>query len=137
MVTISRNDLQQLLRSCPNLKLVEVLSEPSYQDFHLQGAINVPLSDDFEERILKEIPDKNQTVIVYSLNFECTISEQAVQRLRELGYPNSYDYEPGKIDWNAAQLPIEDGSHQVDALKKKQRLLFSFPLLQLMNMLTP
>jgi len=86
MVTISRNDLQQLLRSCPNLKLVEVLSEPSYQDFHLQGAINVPLSDDFEERILKEIPDKNQTVIVYSLNFECTISEQAVQRLRELGY---------------------------------------------------
>lgn len=133
MVTISRNDLQQLLASCPNLKIVEVLPEPSYRDFHLQGAINVPLSDDFEERILAKIPDKNQTVIVYSLNFECTISEQAVQRLRKLGYQNSYDYEPGKIDWNAAQLPVEDGDRQVDAFKKKQGFLFSFSLLQLMN----
>lgn len=136
MVTISRNDLQQLLVSCPNLKLVEVLPEPAYRDFHLQGAINVPLSEDFEERVLEEIPDKNQTVVVYSLNFECTNSEQAVQRLRELGYQNIYDYEPGKIDWNAAQLPVEDGPPPMDALKKKQGFLFSFSLVHLLNVLT-
>ncbi len=125
MFTISRNELQALLISCPNLKLVEVLPESSYREFHLRGAINVPLSDDFEERILQKIPDKNQTVIVYSLNFECKNSEQAVCRLGTLGYQNVYDYEPGKIDWNAAQLPVESGFSSMDCFEKKQGLFFS------------
>jgi rhodanese-related sulfurtransferase len=141
MVTISRNDLQGLLVSCPDLKLVEVLPESSYREFHLRGAINVPLSDDFEARILQEIPDKNQTVIVYSLNFECKNSEQAVCRLMVLGYQNVYNYEPGKIDWNAAQLPVEKGlssidSSPIDSIEKKQGFLFSCALLSLFDMLS-
>lgn len=135
MVTISRNDLQGLLVSCPNLKLVEVLPESSYREFHLRGAINVPLDNDFEERILHEIPDKHQTVIVYSLNFECKNSEQAVRRLMILGYQNVYDYEPGKIDWNAAQLPVENGLSPTDSFEKKQGFLFSYTLLPLFDVL--
>lgn len=107
MLTISRNELQRRLTSCPNLKLVEVLPETDYREYHLRGAINVPLDDRFEEHVLKAVPDKNQTVIVYSLNFECENSEQATQLLLKMGYQSVYDYEPGKIDWNAAQLPIE------------------------------
>ena len=124
MVTISRNELQGLLTSCPNLKLVEVLPEASYREFHLQGAINVPLDDRFEEQVLKAIPDKNQTVIVYSLNFECKISEQAMQLLLKLGYQSVYNYEPGKIDWNAAQLPIEHGPHESSPEKQQGFLTF-------------
>ncbi len=123
MVTISRNELQGLMTSCPNLKLVEVLPEISYREFHVRGAINIPLSDRFEEQILKEIPDKNQTVIVYSLNFECKNSEQAMQWLLKLGYQSVYDYEPGKIDWNAAQLPIEHGDHETNSPEKQQGFL--------------
>ncbi|MCH9779166.1 MAG: rhodanese-like domain-containing protein [Planctomycetes bacterium] len=118
MVTISRNELQGLLASCPNLKLVEVLPEIAYREFHLRGAINVPLGDRFEEQIQKEIPDKNQTIIVYSLNFECKISEQAVQWLLKLGYQSVYDYEPGKIDWNAARLPIAHGPSELNSPEK-------------------
>lgn len=120
MMTISRNELQRLLTSCPNLKLIEVLPEVAYREFHLRGAINVPLDDRFEEHILKEVPDKNQTIIVYSLNFACKISEQAMQWLMELNYQSVYDYEPGKIDWNAAQLPIEHGDHEMYSPEKQQ-----------------
>jgi len=118
MLTISRNDLQRLLVSCPDLKLIEVLPESSYRDFHLQGAINIPLNDLFEERILREIPDKNHAIVVYSLNFDCNISEQAIDRLRKMGYQNIYDYEPGKIDWKAAQLSVEKGYQQMDSFNK-------------------
>lgn len=124
MLTISRSELQKLLNSCSNLKLVEVLPEASYKEFHLKGAINVPLGDRFAEQIQREIPDKYQIIIVYSLNFECQKSEQAMQCLQELGYQNIYDYEPGKIDWNAAQFPIESGSPGVNSSEKQQKSLF-------------
>lgn len=120
MMTISRNELQGLLTSYPNLKLIDVLPEAAYREFHLRGAINVPLDDRFEEHILKEAPDKYQTIIVYSLNFECKISEQAMQWLLKLNYQSVYDYEPGKIDWNAAQLPIEHGDHEMNSREKQQ-----------------
>lgn len=124
MVTISRNDLQGLIVSCPGLKLVEVLPEASYQKFHLRGAINIPLDPHFDEQFLQIFTDKNQTIVVYSLNFECKLSKQAVQRLQELGYRNIYDYEPGKIDWNAAQLPVEHGTPKTAPDVKQQGFLF-------------
>ncbi|WP_197995527.1 rhodanese-like domain-containing protein [Gimesia algae] len=86
----------------------------------LKGACQ---GDQFEEQILKEILDKNQTIIVYSLNFECKNSEQAMQCLLKLGYQSVYDYEPGKVDWNAAQLPIEHGPSESNAPDKQQGFL--------------
>ena len=44
--------------------LLDVRSRQEYQEVHLQGAVNVP---DFEliNRIQKEIPKKNQLIIIY------------------------------------------------------------------------
>lgn len=109
MLTISRKELQELIASCPDLKLIEVLSGTAFQEFHLLGAINIPLGNFFCEQVLQAIPDKNQTIVVYSLNYECKLSEQATQHILQLGYQRVYDYEPGKADWKAAQLPIEFG----------------------------
>ena len=109
MVTISRNELRELLETCSDLTLVEVLPAVSFLEYHLPGAINVPLSDCFNERVLILVPERSQTIVVYSLNFECRQSELATQCLLELGYQSVFDYEPGKIDWRAAKLPIEFG----------------------------
>ena len=35
-----------------------MLSEDKYKDFHVPGAVNVPLGDDFEERIETAIHSK-------------------------------------------------------------------------------
>ncbi|WP_417377736.1 rhodanese-like domain-containing protein [Gimesia sp.] len=114
MVTISRNELREFLKACPDLRLLEVLPEVSYLEYHLPGAINLPLGDCFNERVLRVFPDRSQAIVVYSLDFECLQSELATECLLELGYQAVFDYEPGKIDWRAAKLPIEYGSPILD-----------------------
>ena len=87
--------------------LVEVLSEESYEDFHLPGAINVPVrSDDFAKRI-QLAANKDDEVVVYCQNTECDASPRAAQKMEELGFTNVYDYEGGKEDWRSAGLPVE------------------------------
>jgi rhodanese-related sulfurtransferase len=107
MQTISRNELRQKLSNGHDLAVVEVLPEANYRKFHLPGAINVPLRDDFDERIQQAIPEKTQPVVVYCQSTECDASPKAAKRMDELGYQEVYDYEPGKADWEAAGLPIE------------------------------
>lgn len=89
--------------------LIDVLPAESYQQFHIEGAINVPLDDHFTERIQQITLNLSQLIVVYSLDFDCSHSSEALQRLRDLGYQNLFDYEPGKIDWSAAQLPTRQG----------------------------
>jgi rhodanese-related sulfurtransferase len=89
------------------LALVEVLDSKFYRKFHLPGAINVPLDEDFDERIQQSVPDKNRTVVVYCLDAECEASPKAARRMDELGYQQVFDYEAGKVDWQEAGLPVE------------------------------
>lgn len=107
MHTISRDKTNELL-SNDGVTLVEVLSAEKYNDYHLPGAINVPLGDQFDQRIQAAIPDKSVPVIVYCYDAECDASPKAAQRMDELGYRTVYDYEAGKVDWKEAGLPIEE-----------------------------
>jgi len=106
MRTIDRQKLNERLAN-DDLTLVEVLAEKYYRKFHLPGAVNVPLDDEFDRRIQDTVPDKNRTVVVYCLDTECDASRKAAQRLDELGYQNVLDYEAGKMDWQEADLPVE------------------------------
>lgn len=68
--------------------LLDVRSKQEYNEGHLQGAVNVP---DFEliNRIQKEIPKKNQLIIIY-----CQYggrSRNAYMIMRRLGYTNIYN----------------------------------------------
>lgn len=107
MKTLSRQEVNQKLEANEAV-LVEVLAADKYADFHLPGAVNVPLDDDFEVQIQETIPDKSAPVVVYCYDTECQASEKAAQRMEALGYQNVYDYEAGKVDWKEAGLPVED-----------------------------
>lgn len=68
--------------------LIDVRSHQEYREGHLQGAINIP---DFEiaNRIQREIPKKNQLIILY-----CQYggrSKTASLIIRKLGYTNIYN----------------------------------------------
>lgn len=68
--------------------LIDVRSNQEYKEGHLEGAINIP---DFEikNRIQKEVPKKNQLVIVY-----CQYggrSRKAIKIMRMMGYSNIYN----------------------------------------------
>jgi rhodanese-related sulfurtransferase len=107
MKPISREEVKQKWQREEPFTFVEVLSHDVYKDFHLPNALNVPLNEDFEDRIQQAVPDKNQEVIVYCKNKDCTASPTAAKKIDQLGYRHVYDYEAGKEDWKAAGLPIE------------------------------
>jgi rhodanese-related sulfurtransferase len=104
MKTLSRDEVRQ---KSDEATVVEVLSEDEFSNFHLPGAINVPLGQNFEQRIQAAVPNKAQPVIVYCMDTECNASEQAAEKLDQLGYEQVYDYEAGKLDWKQAGLPVE------------------------------
>lgn len=104
---ISREELSRRIGSEEDLPLVEVLEEKYFRSFHLPGAVNVPLDDEFDRNIQGALPDKTQPVVVYCLDEECTASTQAAQRMQQLGYQKVYDYTAGKDDWKEAGLPVE------------------------------
>ena len=106
MNTITRDELKTLLDENENTTLVETLPEKSYRDFHLPGAINVPLGEDFDEEIQKAVPDTEQRVVVYCQDKACDASPKAGSRMEQLGYKNVLDYEAGKMDWKNAGLPV-------------------------------
>lgn len=68
--------------------LIDVRSNQEYREGHLRGAINIP---DFEiaKRIQKEIPKKNQLIVVY-----CQYggrSKNSMVMMKKMGYTNVYN----------------------------------------------
>ena len=67
--------------------LIDVRSNQEYREGHLRGAINIP---DFEiaKRIQKEIPKKNQLIVLYCQYGGRSRSAMAV--MKNIGYTNVY-----------------------------------------------
>lgn len=106
MITIDRDQTKKMMDE-KAVTVIEVLDQQYYDKFHLPGALNVPLSGDFDGKIQKAVPDKNEPVVVYCMDEECDASPKAAKRMDELGYERVYDYEAGKMDWKEAGLPVE------------------------------
>lgn len=106
MTDIDREQVQRMLDEDVAV-VVDVLAPDNYAKFHLPGAINVPLADDFEASIAEAVPDKDQPVVVYCWDEDCEASPRAAARMEALGYRRVYDYTAGKADWQAAGKPVE------------------------------
>lgn len=106
MQTITRDEVQAQ-KTEHGAVLVDVLNQDQYNDYHLPEAINIPLDDEFEQRIQQELPDKQKPVVVYCLDERCDASPKAAERMESVGYQFVYDYEQGKADWKQAGLPTE------------------------------
>lgn len=110
MHTIDRETLKQWLDEKRDITLVEVLSPERFEEFHLPGAINVPLDANFEAHMQEHFPDRFQPIVVYCYDHECSASPKAAEAMDRLGYEKIYDYEAGKVDWKAAGFPVEEGA---------------------------
>jgi rhodanese-related sulfurtransferase len=107
MMTIDRGQVLMQLEQLPGTPLVEVLPRKMFADYHLPGAVNVPVDDDdFDDRIQEVAPDRSAPVIVYCYDADCDASSQAASRMESLGYEQVFDYEAGKIDWKDAGLHV-------------------------------
>ncbi len=66
MQPMNRTELDTRINEGAVDALVEVLPLDSFREFHLPGAINVPVErEDFSDRIQEAVPDKDGFVVVY------------------------------------------------------------------------
>jgi rhodanese-related sulfurtransferase len=107
METVSREQARKLIAERPDLAVIEVLGEESYNKFHIPGAKNVPLDQSFRAQIREVVPNLDTPVLLYCMDAECDASPKAAQLMDRLGYQEVYDYEAGKMDWKEAGLHME------------------------------
>ena len=102
-ITIER--LLEMKANNEKFTLVDALSEESYKESHIPGAINIPLGklEPLAERYL----DKQDTIVVYCGSYSCPVSTTATRKLLELGYANTLDFKAGKRGWQHGGLGLE------------------------------
>lgn len=100
--TISRDNLKDMIDRKATLKVIEVLDAKQFAKFHLPGAINIPLDDQFETAISAAVPNKNDKIVVYCSGKTSDTSTRAAAKLTTLGYTRVRDFKEGKQAWQAA-----------------------------------
>ncbi|HML96761.1 MAG TPA: rhodanese-like domain-containing protein [Thermodesulfobacteriota bacterium] len=105
MKNISRDELKGILEN-GGVTIVEALSERSWKDGHLPGAVQLDYPE-VRERAGDVLPDKDAKIVVYCANEVCRNSVKAAEELEALGYTNVYEYAGGKQDWVEAGLALE------------------------------
>ena len=98
---VSRDELVDRLRS-GSATVLDVRPEDEFQQGHLPGALNIPLSQ--LERRLAELP-ADQVIIAYCRGPWCVLSFEAVAALRQRGY-RARRLEDGYPEWKVAGLPV-------------------------------
>lgn len=96
------------------LKVINALNPEVYDDAHIKGSINVPLS---ELKNFAEHTPKDTVVVVYCAHRNCDVSARAWHILHELGFDNLFAYEGGMKEWYEAGYPTE-GPCAADYLHK-------------------
>jgi len=105
---LTKEQLKDKLDNNTQIKLVNVLPKESFEEKHIPGSINIPVTD--IENIAPQRLDKNDEIVVYCADFECSASPKAAKKLEELGYKNIYDYEGGIDDWEKAGYKLVEAT---------------------------
>lgn len=92
---ISAVDAKKLMNNVKNIKIVDVREPEEIEEGYIENSILIPLAT-VEYNILKLIPDKKTTILVYCRSGRR--SELAAEIMEKLGYENIYDF-GGIIDW--------------------------------------
>ena len=93
--TITSEDAKIELDNDNSIILIDVRTQPEYNEGHIENSILIPL-DELESRIINVVKDKNTKLFVYCKSGGR--SKTASNLLIDLGYTNVYDL-GGILDW--------------------------------------
>jgi rhodanese-related sulfurtransferase len=110
MHTISRDELRERIERNDAFALIEVLPPQNYETAHLPGAMNIPLGNDFRDRVEQTFPDRGLTIVVYCRDNESAASPHAAKELEAMGYIDVWLYAGGKSDWSQGGLHFDSSS---------------------------
>lgn len=98
---IGTEEVKALMEKEKNVLLVFPLSKIEYDDLHISGAVNIPLTE-LETRLPA---DHTAPVIFYCIGEKSTASLRAASTAAKLGYRRVYAYLEGLPAWVAAGYP--------------------------------
>ena len=102
-ITIER--LLEMKANNEKFTLVDLLSEESYREGHIPGAIHIPIGD--LESSADRYLDKKDKIVVYCDSYSCKASTNATKKLLEMGYENTLAFKAGTRGWQSAGLELE------------------------------
>lgn len=111
---ISAEDLKREMAVNPELIVINVLGQASFEDCHIKGSVNIPLE---ELKDYAEAWDKHEKIVVYCAHHDCKASKNAYNFLKDLGFRNIHAYEGGIREWKQKGYPTV-GECKMDYLKK-------------------
>lgn len=89
---IEYSTLQKMIKEDSHTILLDVRNILEFEEGHLLGALNIPLSE-LENKAGLLIPNRGQTIIVYC--DRGVKSKAAIDILEEMGYTNIYELKGG------------------------------------------
>ena len=92
---ITPQQAKEIMDTESDYVILDVRTHDEYMDGHIPGAVLIP-DYDIVNRAEKELPDKDQLVLVYCRSGRR--SKLAAEKLAELGYTNVKEF-GGIIDW--------------------------------------
>lgn len=108
MKAIDAAEVKRMMVREPHPTLINTLSEESFEQTHIPGAINIPQEhDDFVQRVEQTAGGRDQPVIVYCASQDCDSSTEGAQKLENAGFAQVYDFEAGAKGWQEAGEELE------------------------------
>jgi len=104
LTIMTADDLKKALEGEHPPVVINVLPRSAHEARHIPGSINVP-TDDIEQ-VETLVPNKDDRIVVYCANADCTASPKAAEKLEEMGYTNVADFEDGYAGWRRAGHPL-------------------------------
>jgi rhodanese-related sulfurtransferase len=110
MRKISENEFKKILKHNPDVVVIDVLSEESYEKEHIPNSINIPLEDEnFISHVQAKIKSKDTPIVVYCAGFTCSASTEATSLLEENGYKHVVDFKGGLEEWHKEGNEVTSG----------------------------
>lgn len=103
-ISISATEANHIINTYQNLLVIDVGSSLEFDDFHMTGAVSIPL-----ETLKDNLPsiDKNKRLLIYGHSKQA--SEEAATFLYANGYKSIYNLETPINNWRKKELPLIAG----------------------------
>jgi len=112
IVRLWPSEIDSLLKTNPNIPFIDVRTELEFRTAHIFRSINCYANaPDFAQRIKRL--DVNAPVIIY--DSESSLSLQAAEQMRQLGFKRVYELCGGLFSWARDGKTLVSGDSKIDS----------------------
>ena len=102
---INAHDLHEQRCSDHPPAVVDARSREAFESSHIPGAICIP--SDQAAQLALEVLDRNQAIVVYCTDLDCSASPTLAGKLLDLGFADVTDFSGGLQEWHEAGFHVE------------------------------